>query len=79
MSTEHRHFTGVAGNTEHRGELFGITNMFRFTADHNTGFAKHVFSKSMQMQDGVATARFEPIVSGKEKVFIVNIFVSKEF
>ena len=64
MSTEHRYFTGVSGNTQYRGELFGITNMFKFSADKNaSGFAQQVFGKTRQTEDGVTTAEYKPIVT----------------
>ena len=67
MSSEHRYFNGVAGDTKHRGELFGITNMFKFSADHNSsGFAQQVFGRTRQTQNGVITARYEPIVAENE-------------
>ena len=59
MSTEHRYFTGVSGDTQYRGELFGITNMFKF--NKTSGFAKQVFGKTRQTQDGVTTAEYQPI------------------
>ncbi|XP_066929010.1 DNA excision repair protein ERCC-6-like 2 [Clytia hemisphaerica] len=66
MSTESRYFTGVANNVEHHGELFGVSNMFRFSADHTSGFAKEVFGKTKQIENDVAMARYQSPVSRKK-------------
>lgn len=75
MSTENRYFNGVPGNTEHRGELFGISNMFKFSADHNSGFAKNVFGKMRKNENDVTTAKYEPVIlQEKEVLFSLYFF-----
>ena len=71
MSTESRYFTGVANNTEHHGELFGLSNMFKFSADHNSGFAKEVFGRTKQTENDVTMARYQLNVSKKVWIFLL--------
>ena len=70
-TNERRYFTGVEGNKDRKGELFGLENLFSYRAE-GASLSKDIVKRTEKLETGYKVAKYEIIHEKKQENGLEN-------
>ena len=65
-TNERRYFTGVEGEKDRKGELFGLENLFSYRAE-GASLSKDIVKRTEKLEAGYKVAKYEIVHEKKEE------------
>jgi len=70
-TNERRYFTGVEGEKDRKGELFGLENLFSYRAE-GASLSKDIVKRTEKLEAGYEVAKYEIVHEKKEENGLEN-------